>query len=147
MNLYGWIVRIFCGAAVSLAVARAQENLLQDPSFEQTKEKDRFGLVFAKWGGWKYEGAWYNATPDGQLIPAIHFEQLRAGLDDYRLLLTLARLAREKAGTPAAKAAEELLTARLAAFKLGQRDHDALFGPDDWQLYRRKLADAIEALR
>jgi len=45
-----------CGAAVSLAVAQAQENLLQDPSFEQTKEKDRFGLVFAKWGGWKYEG-------------------------------------------------------------------------------------------
>ena len=31
-------------------------NLLADPSFEQTKERDQFGLVFAKWGGWKYEG-------------------------------------------------------------------------------------------
>jgi hypothetical protein len=91
--------------------------------------------------------AWCNATPDGQLIPAIHFDQLRAGLDDYRCLLTLARLAKEKAGISAAKAAEELLAARLAAFRLGQRDHDALFGPDDWQLCRRKLADAIEALR
>ena len=91
--------------------------------------------------------AWCNATPDGQLIPAIHFEQLRAGLDDYRYLLTLARLARDKAGTAATKTAEELVTARLAAFKLGQRDHDALFGPDDWQLSRRNLADAIEALQ
>ena len=91
--------------------------------------------------------AWCNATPDGQLIPAIHFEQLRAGLDDYRFLLTLARLAKEKAGAPAAKAAEELLAARLTAFKLGQRDHDALLGPDDWQFFRRKLAEAIEALR
>ena len=31
-------------------------QLLADPSFEVTKEKDQFGLVFAKWGGWKYEG-------------------------------------------------------------------------------------------
>ncbi len=33
------------------------------------------------------------------------------------------------------------------AFKLGQRDHDALFGPDDWNDFRRKLNDAIESLR
>ncbi len=31
-------------------------DLLADPSFEITKEKDQFGLVFARWGGWKYEG-------------------------------------------------------------------------------------------
>ena len=31
-------------------------NLLADPSFEVTKERDQFGLVFARWGGWKYEG-------------------------------------------------------------------------------------------
>ncbi len=31
-------------------------NLLEDPSFELTKDKDQFGLVFAKWGGWNYEG-------------------------------------------------------------------------------------------
>jgi hypothetical protein len=29
---------------------------LEDPSFEISKEKDQFGMVFAKWGGWKYEG-------------------------------------------------------------------------------------------
>ncbi|MGD0093006.1 MAG: hypothetical protein ABSE73_24100, partial [Planctomycetota bacterium] len=91
--------------------------------------------------------AWCNATPDGQLVPAIDFEQLREGLDDYRHMLTLARLAKEKAGTPAAQAGEELLAARLAAFKLGQREHDPLFGPEDWKAFRRKLADAIEALR
>jgi hypothetical protein len=91
--------------------------------------------------------AWCNATPDGQLVPAVHFEQLREGLDDYRRLLTLARLAKEKAGTPAAKAAEELIAGRMAAFKLGQREHDPLFGPDDWKTFRRKAADAIEALR
>jgi hypothetical protein len=34
----------------------ATGNLLTDPSFEAIKSKDRFGLVFAHWGGWKYEG-------------------------------------------------------------------------------------------
>jgi len=91
--------------------------------------------------------AWCNASPDGHLIPAIHFEQLRQGLGDYRRLLTLSRLAKEKPGTPAARAAEKLIQSRLSSFKLGQRDHDPLFGPDDWTAFRRKLDDAIEALR
>src|SRR5712671_5375065 len=42
--------------ALFATVACAALNLLEDPSFEMTKERDRFGLVFAKWGGWKYEG-------------------------------------------------------------------------------------------
>ncbi|MCX6903162.1 MAG: hypothetical protein NTW03_06715, partial [Verrucomicrobia bacterium] len=42
------------GAALTLAAQ--EKNLLEDPSFELPKEQDRFGLVFAKWGGWKYEG-------------------------------------------------------------------------------------------
>jgi hypothetical protein len=91
--------------------------------------------------------AWCNATPDGRLVPSIHLEQLRAGLNDYRHLLTLARLAREKEGSPAAAAARDLIEARMASFKLGQREHDELFAPEDWQAFRRKLADAIEALR
>ena len=41
---------------VYAVVARAGENLVPDPSFEQTKEKDRWGHVFAKWSGWIYEG-------------------------------------------------------------------------------------------
>jgi len=90
---------------------------------------------------------WCNATPSGDLVPAIEFERNREGLGDYRRLLTLARLAKEKAGTPAAKAAEDLLAARLGSFKLGQRDHDPLFGPDDWAAARRKASEAIDALR
>ena len=41
---------------VGLGAACAGENLIEDPSFEMPKEADQFGLVFEKWGGWKYEG-------------------------------------------------------------------------------------------
>lgn len=91
--------------------------------------------------------AWCNATPEGDLVPTVHFEQLREGLGDYRRLLTLARLAKERAGTPAAAAGEGLIAGRMASFKLGQREHDPLFGPGDWASFRRQVADAIEALR
>jgi hypothetical protein len=36
--------------------SRAGDNLLPDPSFELTKPKDRWGLVFEKWGGWVFDG-------------------------------------------------------------------------------------------
>ena len=62
-------------------------------------------------------------------------------------MLTLARLAKRKAPAPAAKAAEDLISKTLSAFKLGQRDHDALFGPDHWRILRRQLAEAIEAMK
>ncbi|MGA2065704.1 MAG: hypothetical protein ABSG86_12075 [Thermoguttaceae bacterium] len=93
------------------------------------------------------EFCWCNVGPDGQLIPAVVFELNREGLGDYRRLLTLQRLAKEKAGSPAAQAAAKLIKDRMASFKLGQRDHDALFGADDWQAFRAKVNDAIEALR
>ncbi len=89
--------------------------------------------------------AWCNAAPDGRLVPSIEFERVRAGIDDYRHMLTLARLARERSAAPQAKAATELLQSRLSSFKLGQRDHDAIFPPDDWRLFRHKLVEAIEA--
>ena len=91
--------------------------------------------------------AWANSTPDGQLVPSIEFIRISAGLDDYRELLTAARLAKAKAGTPAAKTAENLIAARLAAFKLDSKDHDALFGVGDWVKFRQQLSDAIEALQ
>ncbi|HUW55189.1 MAG TPA: hypothetical protein VMZ92_00995 [Planctomycetota bacterium] len=92
--------------------------------------------------------AWCTATPGGDLITSLDlFERKREGLGDYRRLLTLARLAKEKAGTPAAAAAEKLIADRMASFKLGQRDHDALFGPDDWNDFRLQVNDAIEELR
>ncbi len=37
--------------------------------------------------------AWCNTSPAGELIPSVEFERLREGLDDYRRLLTLAKLA------------------------------------------------------
>ena len=91
--------------------------------------------------------AFASATPDGGLMMWLECERIREGVDDYRLMLTLAHLAKEKAGTPAAKAAEDLIAQRMAAFKLGQREHDPLFPIDDWQTFRHKMADAIEALR
>jgi len=50
---------LLLAAAVALtpgACGRGDGNLLDDPSFEVSKSKDQFGLVFARWGGWKYEG-------------------------------------------------------------------------------------------
>jgi hypothetical protein len=93
------------------------------------------------------EFCWCNVAPDGELVPAIEFELQREGLGDYRRLLTLQRLAREKAGTPVAQTAQRLIDDRMAAFKLGQRDHDALFGVDDWETARAKINNAIETLR
>ena len=44
-------------ALLALAfAARAGDNLVPDPSFEEPKPKDQFGHVFAKWSGWIYEG-------------------------------------------------------------------------------------------
>ena len=91
--------------------------------------------------------AWCNSTPDGRLVPSLEFERIREGLGDYRRLITLKRLAGEKEGTPAAKAAETLIATRMGTFKLGQRDHDVLFGYADWSLFRAKVNEAIEALR
>jgi hypothetical protein len=92
--------------------------------------------------------AWCTATPDGELITSLDlFERKREGLGDYRRLLTLERLATEKAGTSPAQGAKKLIADRMASFKLGQRDHDELFGVDDWNIFRAKVNDAIEALR
>src|ERR1700689_4454777 len=54
--------RLYAMLAIALLLAafgpaRNGDNLVPDPSFEEPKEKDREGHVFAKWGGWIYEGA------------------------------------------------------------------------------------------
>ncbi|MBE3134172.1 MAG: zinc ribbon domain-containing protein, partial [Acidobacteria bacterium] len=56
MRVVPWCGLAALVAVVLAAVAPAAGNLVQDPSFEVPKERDQFGLVFAKWGGWKYEG-------------------------------------------------------------------------------------------
>jgi hypothetical protein len=35
----------------------------------------------------------------------------------------------------------------MASFKLNQREHDQLFPASDWNEFRAKVDDAIEALR
>jgi hypothetical protein len=91
--------------------------------------------------------AWCNASPDGRLIPAVEFERLREGLDDYRRLITLDALAMKHSDTPGARAARRLIADRMGAFRLGQRDHDALFPPEDWSAFRHQVDDLIELLR
>jgi hypothetical protein len=88
--------------------------------------------------------AWCNSSPTGELIPAVHFERLREGLDDYRRLLTLARLAKERSGTPAAREAEALLAEVLGGFELGDRE---LKGVESFGRLRTRLDEAIEKLR
>lgn len=88
--------------------------------------------------------AWCNSTPDGELVPAVQFERLREGLDDYRRLLTLTRLAKEQAGTPAAGDAEKLVADVLGSFALGDRE---LKGVGSFTGLRERLDAAIERLR
>ena len=51
----GWCAACLGCWLATLDAAEA-ENLIRNPSFEQTKPADQFGLVFRDWGGWKYEG-------------------------------------------------------------------------------------------
>ncbi len=91
--------------------------------------------------------AWCVTNAAMDLIPTIHFERdIREGIDDYRYMLTLARLVREKPNHPAAAAGRRLVDDKLAAFHLGQRDHNALWPSDEYRTYRLALAEAIEKL-
>jgi hypothetical protein len=88
--------------------------------------------------------AWCTASPGGDLISTPEFERLREGLGDYRRLRTLARLAKEKAGTAPAQDAEKLIAEILGGFKLGDRE---LKGVESFAKLRSKLDTAIEKLR
>jgi hypothetical protein len=91
--------------------------------------------------------AWCNLSPAGDLIPSVELHRQREGLDDYRRLITLATLAEQRPGAAAAQAGKQLIATRMAAFKLGQRDHDALFPVEDWAQFRRQMDDLIEAMQ
>jgi hypothetical protein len=91
--------------------------------------------------------SWCSSNANMDLIPTIHFErEIREGIDDYRYVLTLARLVREKPTHPAAEAAKRLIDDKLASFKLGERDHDAKWPTGEFRAYRLQLAEAIEKL-
>ena len=91
--------------------------------------------------------AWCQTNAKRELIPTIHFERdIREGIDDYRYLLTLERLLREKPNHPAAAAGRRILQEKMAAFKLGQRSHNALWPTVEYREFRLKVAEAVEAL-
>jgi len=91
--------------------------------------------------------AWCVANAAGDLIPTLHFERdIREGLDDYRYMLTLARLLAAKPDHPQAPAAHQLLADKLAAFELGERDPEAKWPVEEFRSYPLRLAEAIEAL-
>jgi hypothetical protein len=88
--------------------------------------------------------AWCNSGPNGELLPSVQFERLREGLDDYRRLITLARLADERRNTPAGKRALQFITDLLGTFELGDR------APRTAEMYsdlRARLDQAIDSLR
>ena len=60
--------------------------------------------------------AWCCTNSDGELISTPHFERLREGLDDYRRLLTLARLAKERPIRPPDAKARNCSTKSSADF-------------------------------
>jgi len=91
--------------------------------------------------------AWCVTDADMDLIPTIHFErEIREGIDDYRYMLTLARLAGEKPGHPAAAAGRQLLSDKLASFRLGEREHDSKWPAAEFAEFRLAVAEAIERL-
>ncbi len=91
--------------------------------------------------------AWCTATPDGRLMETTYFEELRAGLGDYRRMLTLKHLIAAKPNSPAAKAGQKVLDTYLSAFKLGQKTADEKTLPGGYVNLRQKLNVAIENLR
>ncbi len=88
--------------------------------------------------------AWCNSGPDGELLPSVQFERLREGLDDYRRLITLARLSNENSNTPAGKRAAKLIAEILGTFQLGDR---ATRSAKTYADLRVRLDAAIESLR
>lgn len=91
--------------------------------------------------------SWCHTNANGDLIPTIHFErEVREGIDDYRYMVTLARLIKEKPTHPTAAEAKKLLDDKLTSFALGERNHDAKWPVGEYREYRLKLAEAIERL-
>ena len=91
--------------------------------------------------------AWVVTNARRELIPTLHFERdIREGIDDYRYMQTLTRLLKANPAHPDAPAARKLLDDKLAAFTLGERDHDAKWPQSEYRAYRLRLAEAIERL-
>ncbi|MDJ0763417.1 MAG: DUF6067 family protein [Myxococcota bacterium] len=88
--------------------------------------------------------AWCNANDQGELICSIEFERnKREGIDDYRYLLTLDRLAQKKKDPRAMAVIEKY----LSTFELGDLGQDTAAKPAPWYVFKRELAEEISRLR
>ncbi len=91
---------------------------------------------------------WANSSPAGDLILTLDLERnIRTGIDDYRRLLTLSRLEKEKAGTPAAESGRKLIDGLMTSFKLGESGKNQVFNPEKWRVFRENADKAITGLR
>ena len=63
--------------------------------------------------------SWANANAKGELVPSIHFERIREGIDDYRYLLALEKLIKENPNHQATPKAKELI-AKIVAMTPGK---------------------------
>lgn len=89
--------------------------------------------------------AWVATNARGDLISTIKFERdMREGVDDYRYLLTLSRLLKQKPNHRAAAAARKLLNDKMASFQLGERSPKGTLA--DFKTFRLQVAEAIERL-
>ncbi|EKD26962.1 MAG: hypothetical protein ACD_79C00953G0001 [uncultured bacterium] len=87
--------------------------------------------------------AWCNSSPDKELIPSLYFErEIREGLDDYRYIYTLWKLANLNHDLDAL----EMITEILDSFTLGETDIYKTFRKDYWKEYRSKMVKEIERL-
>lgn len=88
---------------------------------------------------------WYNTDQKQAMIPSVQYlGQIMMGLSDYRYLVTLQRLVKEKGNSPAAVEGKKVLDEMINLTP--GKDRGAARTPKDWQDDRAKLAGAIEAL-
>ncbi|HCE46053.1 MAG TPA: hypothetical protein DET40_21120 [Lentisphaeria bacterium] len=82
--------------------------------------------------------AWANANAKGELVTSVAFERIREGIDDYRYLLTLKKLAEKYPGHQASIESKDLFDKVMALEPNKDRS-----GGDKWmeEVNRQKSAD------
>ena len=92
--------------------------------------------------------AWANANAKGELVPALHFERIREGIDDYRYLLALEELIKKNPNhqaTPKAKVLIEEVLALVPAKDRGVRGIAGASGKStDLRNSRKRIVNLIK---
>lgn len=87
--------------------------------------------------------AWAQSTPEGELMPSVRFErELREGIEDYRMLLTLERLGREHRDARAQK----LVNSIVDRFELDPSSRKTDRDPSEWARLRAALTAELNRL-